>query len=1331
MDVRFRALLVGCSVWSMIAATGQPGNNGKAETGMLKKTKTIQELKKEAGKKTIKDEIVRNENGAVWKNGISPESISAPLDSKRGFRDGGRQSMETNLPEPPEGTLISSYNGLPYGNIIPPDPSIAVGPNHILQMVNGTSGSVFRITNKSGAVLIPATFMDQVTGIGGFADPIAIYDHLADRFVMMEMVNNTEAGSYGLSFAVSKTGDPTGAWDVYFLSTGANLPDFPKLSMWPDAYYITANEFTNASTYAGTFAYAIERNTMLQGQPSPQVVRIRLGLLSKHISACPVALQGSPKGSGSNGLIAWMQDDVWTTWDENDGDSIGLVKFNVNWSNPAASSISFVSSMVTVPYKSNVCTATRGRCVPQTGTSIMLEALHQKIMNQPVYRAFAGFEGLVMTHTTDAGNEQAGVRWYELRKYNLNPNWVVGQQSTWSPDGTARFMPTICYNASGDIALAYNVSNGSGIYPGIRFTGRRSCDPLNVMTIAETNIVSGASYSANARFGDYNHMVADPVTGNFWVTAEYMPSFNWATRIAHFSLNSCTESCSEPGNLLAKNIGYHKATLAWTTSAGINYYEIEYKNSADSNWTAAGTSTADSFNLEALSYGTGYSYRVRSICDFGISAWISGTFNTPDLICLAPSSPVATLVSDVSARLSWAIPEETTALMLEYRQPGDTNWIALSVSASDTVYNLAGLSPATDYEWRIKSVCTPTLQSEWATQSFTTTAEPCIAPTGLFTGSVTSFTAALNWVPGDPNKPAELEYKASGAAAWSVLPVTVGATSFNLSGLAPSTTYQWRVRTVCPSTTSDWATESFTTAAEICNAPTGAQTTLVTTASARLNWIPSPANTQVQLEYQAVGAQSWINIPVSQGATFIDLTGLSPASGYNWRVRTVCTTLQSNWVTLNFNTQALVTPPPAALATTDITAGSAQLNWGTLQGATYRLEYQKTGASAWTVLATAATSNTFYLAGLTASTGYLWRVSATASGSTSGFAQTNFSTTASCTTPTGLVTSGISSSGITLGWTNLKGVSGYRVEYRVAGAATWISSPNLTTNKYTLTGLLAATPYEWRVRTLCSGGNSAPSAIQSFTTSGPPCPDPYEPNNSKTALKAIATGSPIFAAISTGTDQDWFSFTNTAAAPNIRISLTQLPANYSMTLYGSDGRALVKAAKTGLVDETISYNTNKVGTYWVQIFPASSTGFDPSKCYRLIVNIQSGTNTPETEDEPEIIYTDEPGAVSTQSNAVAQKKAEENKNLFNKHDVQIFPNPAYGSLTLRFTKLVAGQVTIALYNNLGQPVMEKKLNSEQGDRTETLSISHLPEGIYLVKMQSKEGAIIKKFMKRK
>ena len=133
-----------------------------------------------------------------------------------------------------------------------------------------------------------------------------------------------------------------------------------------------------------------------------------------------------------------MQDNAWTS-STTDLDSVGLYEFLPDFASPSNTVIRYKASMATGGFISGICGATRGRCISQPGSTVALEALHQKVMNQPVYRNFGTHEGIVLTHVVDRGSSISGVRWYELK--NTGSNWVINQQSTFTPDNTHRWMP--------------------------------------------------------------------------------------------------------------------------------------------------------------------------------------------------------------------------------------------------------------------------------------------------------------------------------------------------------------------------------------------------------------------------------------------------------------------------------------------------------------------------------------------------------------------------------------------------------------------------------------------------------------------------------------------------------------------------------------------------------------------------------------------------------------------------------------------------------------------------------------------------------------------------
>ena len=432
-------------------------------------------------------------------------------------------------PTPAAVSLGTNYDGQGYSQVCPADPSLAVGLNHVLQMINGGSGALLQIWNKTGTSILAQKYMDAITGIGGLGDPIALYDALANRFLITEFANKPETGSEGLIISVSQTPDPTGNWFTYYFPTVPNtlFPDYPKFSVWSTGYYCKTNNFTG-NTYSGAYIWAFDRTAMLAGSANASVQVFSMGTKDKFYTMCPVGLSGGSILAGDeNGLFAYMNDNGFVGGGP--VDSIGLVQCNVNF---------VTASLSTVTLKANFAVTSfspAGPNITQPAGGQALDPLDYRIMNQPQYRNLGTSQSIVLSHLVTT-SRVAGVRWYELKK--TGTAWTLNQQSTYSPTNDHRFMSSININATGDIGLIYNVSSKS-VYPSIKFTGRLVGDPLNSMTIAETSIINGTKVSSClGRYGDYNHVVVDPNSGNsFWATGMYNKASSWSTRIANFSLN--------------------------------------------------------------------------------------------------------------------------------------------------------------------------------------------------------------------------------------------------------------------------------------------------------------------------------------------------------------------------------------------------------------------------------------------------------------------------------------------------------------------------------------------------------------------------------------------------------------------------------------------------------------------------------------------------------------------------------------------------------------------------------------------------------------------------
>lgn len=87
-----------------------------------------------------------------------------------------------------------------------------------------------------------------------------------------------------------------------------------------------------------------------------------------------------------------------------------------------------------------------------------------------------------------------------------------------------------------------------------------------------------------------------------------------------------------------------------------------------------------------------------------------------------------------------------------------------------------------------------------------------------------------------------------------------------------------------------------------------------------------------------------------------------------------------------------------------------------------------------------------------------------------------------CDAPTGLRVTATTTSSASVAWT---GSGTFEVSYKKASSSSW-TTISVNTNSYTITGLNAATQYDWRVRRVCGNGNYSSWATSSFTTTNPP-----------------------------------------------------------------------------------------------------------------------------------------------------------------------------------------------------------------------------------------------------
>lgn len=446
--------------------------------------------------------------------------------------------VQRTLPKSQMPSPMLNFDGIPFPgvncNCAPPDTNGEVGLDQYVQIVN----QGFQVFDKStgNSIMGPVDIASLWVGFGnpcefsGAGDPVVLYDQLANRWVITQFAVTTTVTDECI--AVSTSSDATGTFARYGFHLGEDFFDYPKLGVWPDAYYMGTNVFNAGGTaFLGPQPFAFDRAAMLAGNPATFVTFRDPSFFNPTSDQfMPADLDGvvTPPAGAPNPFMSTGTNPTWP-----------LYRFHVDFGTPANSTFTLAATLTPAPF-SVICGG--GACVPQLGGD-PLDTLGDRGMFRSAYRNFGDHEALVGNMTVASGGV-AGVRWFELNNVTSGAASFT-QQGTYQPDSTWRWMGSAAMDHSGDLAVGFSASSAT-IHPEIRYAGRLAGDPPGELSQGEATLFMGAGSQLDtfSRWGDYGDMTVDPVDDcTYWYTQEYYASnssFNWRTRIGNFKFPSCT-----------------------------------------------------------------------------------------------------------------------------------------------------------------------------------------------------------------------------------------------------------------------------------------------------------------------------------------------------------------------------------------------------------------------------------------------------------------------------------------------------------------------------------------------------------------------------------------------------------------------------------------------------------------------------------------------------------------------------------------------------------------------------------------------------------------------
>eukprot|EP00899_Mesostigma_viride_P023466 jgi/Mesvir1/4303/Mv26310-RA.4 len=448
-------------------------------------------------------------------------------------------------------TLAYSERG--FGGI-PAAPALAVGPNHLMTVVRSSFGRAFyRVYIKQPWLQVKQSFLTQfhrsntICRTGPFVGaPNNVYDHLADRWLIMELARNATTGGYFLCLIMSLTGIPYG---LLYRGHTIALPGNPgeiAMAVMPDAYYFGTTENLPA-------VYALERARLITGGVLRPMVRLQAPALAGLTlqGLMPGHLAGSPRAESFCGLFARpVDDEVHSQSPDRAADFMEVWELCPGFDNATAAQLTRVANIRISEFNATLCgSSADSACFAQPGSATRLSTYQNGILSRVLYRSFIDRDSLLATFTVNGGNDRGAIMWVELQR-TINASGALGpwervQDGVTPSDNKNRWQGSAAMDQSGDIVLSYSVVDASNsTYPSLYYTGRGRFAPYGTMPSPETLLVAGTLASAASSFGGRSAMAVDPVDGCkfFFLGPWETQTSRSATYLGAVNFARCTDS---------------------------------------------------------------------------------------------------------------------------------------------------------------------------------------------------------------------------------------------------------------------------------------------------------------------------------------------------------------------------------------------------------------------------------------------------------------------------------------------------------------------------------------------------------------------------------------------------------------------------------------------------------------------------------------------------------------------------------------------------------------------------------------------------------------------
>ena len=412
---------------------------------------------------------------------------------------------------------------------IPPDTHGAVGPNHLMVVLN----TQIRIQTRAGATLstVPTdTFWSAApgpwaSGVPNTFDPQVFYDPFSNRW-MFTVVADFDAATSAILLAVSQTSDPTGNWKIYKVdvdSTNAAWADYPRMGFNKNWIVVTVNMFgISDGAFKRSSIYAFNKPT-LYAFAAAAGFKVFHEACNPGASFC--AFTQTPALTYNNALNTMYLVEDW--------DGTKQLRISSITGTPAAPAYSS-SHPFTPPvadadsWEDNPATS---NFAPQLGSTEKIQTNDSRIQSV-VYRNGS----LWAAHTIFLPNTESPTR-CSVQWWQLTPAGAVQQRGRVDDPAGAKFyaFPSLAVNKNNDVLIGYTRFS-SQQYPSANYAFRAGTDPVNTLRDDRVLRAGSAPYfkdfgTGRNRWGDYSSTVVDPLNDlDMWTVQEHAAPVSGGSR---------------------------------------------------------------------------------------------------------------------------------------------------------------------------------------------------------------------------------------------------------------------------------------------------------------------------------------------------------------------------------------------------------------------------------------------------------------------------------------------------------------------------------------------------------------------------------------------------------------------------------------------------------------------------------------------------------------------------------------------------------------------------------------------------------------------------------